>query len=282
MSIHPTDQDVNVSYNDPAVSYLPQLYWKDSVSGGKTGIKISYNVSAYLVFNFTGSHIWYFGDFNPDHGNCSFAIDDNPPTVFSTYFQYFLNVQVLWDQGVTPGPHVLTITNLEDRKPVTVASFIYRPLTTATASGGTPAQTGSSPLGSPAAPANSTAGGQSKPPLPTGAIAGLAVGLAALLCSVVLLVVLLRRRHRHGSSGSPAMNYVDGTVTNYQLPSNTYQSLAHSPLSHAPPTYGDSVEYTQGAHSSVIAAPMEDISPMPHAALVKSSPVLQRDAKGGR
>ncbi|KZV96038.1 hypothetical protein EXIGLDRAFT_765725 [Exidia glandulosa HHB12029] len=124
MGITPIDQDVHVNYNDPNVLYLPPTYWNDNVSGGNTGIKVSYDITAHLLFNFTGSHIWYYGDLYPDHGKCSFAIDDNTPAVFTTFSPGFLPVRLLWEQDVTPGPHVLKITNLEDRKAATVASLM--------------------------------------------------------------------------------------------------------------------------------------------------------------
>ncbi|KZV80246.1 hypothetical protein EXIGLDRAFT_705635 [Exidia glandulosa HHB12029] len=215
MTVEPNNSDIQVDYDSPSILYSPAQEWRQSISGKDayppgTPIEITYNVSASVQFNFTGSHIWYYGDFHTDHGNCSIAIDHGNPVTVSTRYQYWLPVQRIWDADVTPGPHTLMIVNLNDQAPVTLAylKFATTPASTAPIVPRTdcisryrplPATehispTANSPTASPPTATSPTASLSQGMPVAT--VVGLILGLIAVTICVVLIVGILFKRGR--------------------------------------------------------------------------------------
>ncbi|KZV96034.1 hypothetical protein EXIGLDRAFT_833959 [Exidia glandulosa HHB12029] len=208
MTVEPNNGDIHVDYDSPSILYSPPQEWRHSISGKDasspgTPIEITYNVSASVQFNFTGSHIWYYGDFHTDHGNCSIAIDYGDPVMVSTRYKYWLPVQNIWDTDLTPGPHSLMIVNMNDQAPVTLAYLIYRPLpatehTSPAASSPTAnlltanSPTASSPTAS-SSPASSPTTSLSQG-MPVATVVGLVLGLvAATICAVLIVGILVKR-----------------------------------------------------------------------------------------
>ncbi|KZV96039.1 hypothetical protein EXIGLDRAFT_447131 [Exidia glandulosa HHB12029] len=209
----PNDQYTTVGFNDGNLRYLPNGAWTDSVSesaaSGSTGIsiEITYVKSAYVLLEFYGSHLWYYGDLDWNHGNCSIAIDDNEPTILSTNWGSHVPPRVLWDQEVAPGRHILNITNMQGGAPVTVAYFIYTPLAPDQSIAiGSASSTLPSTLPTP--PAENSGVTQGTSSMPTSVVAVLSLGIALMAISVALLAFIFIRSRRRKAAQSPEQHTV--------------------------------------------------------------------------
>ena len=65
----------------------------------------------------------YFSDKNFDHGSCSIAIDGKVVKTVSTTTPQVQPVSALFQQALDPGPHTITITNLDDTKGLGIDYF---------------------------------------------------------------------------------------------------------------------------------------------------------------
>lgn len=128
-----------------SVGYFPSGQWKafnnPAIYHGGTE-HASYNGSANAIFAFTGTrlaalraslnflvpgtHVWFFGDQNTDHGRISLSVDGGPATVITTNSATYKPAQTaLFDRDLESGPHVLSLTNLDDKLAVGVDYFAY-------------------------------------------------------------------------------------------------------------------------------------------------------------
>ncbi|KZV93625.1 hypothetical protein EXIGLDRAFT_767848 [Exidia glandulosa HHB12029] len=128
----PTPQDVFVQDGDASVAYFPSNEWQiftnpEAYLDGS--LHVSYNESATISFSFVGSYFWYFGDLNFDHGRYNISIDNGPGFIGTSYNAEILPVESLFSQALDPGPHAVTITNIDDSKLTGVDYFVYRPFT---------------------------------------------------------------------------------------------------------------------------------------------------------
>lgn len=78
-------------------------------------LHLTADASASATFNFTGSHIYYYSDFNVDHGQYSVAVDDGAPKVLSSLSSTLQPVQALFDEALQAGPHTIKLQNLENK-----------------------------------------------------------------------------------------------------------------------------------------------------------------------
>ncbi|KZV80247.1 hypothetical protein EXIGLDRAFT_429763 [Exidia glandulosa HHB12029] len=165
-----------------------------------------------------------------------------------------LPVQVLWEQEVSPGPHVVKITNLED-KPVTVASFIYRPLSTTVALSASSSSTSVTiETSSESASPSPTTTGKSGTPMPPAAVVALAVSITAVVCTAMLLVAILRRRSWHVNATAPAKR--GGKVLGTHLHCPHCPQTPSQVLLPEPPIYSEAVVIDLDAAQPSTSIPM--------------------------
>lgn len=262
----PTAQDVVVEDNDPSIVYKgewnvgtdPTLYTGESYHN--TG-----QVGAWVAFPFTGSFIFYISDKNNDHGAFGVSIDNGPQTVLSSFNAELLKQQVLFSQAVSPGPHVINITNLDARF-TGLDQFAYRPLPPDDPTSTPSSVIATTPSRSPAErptdsglPVADTA--DSDAPLPTGAYVGIGLGAAAVLILLAAAGFLLwQRRQRNQPSLAAQSWYVDGAPQQQSVAPEPQWASHYSPLdagstslpyarSPGPPSYAYSSSHI-GSHRS--------------------------------
>lgn len=128
-----------------AVSYSPPTAWgsRGSGPGDYHGNDVHYttteNASGTLRFSgtlhpcrrstlhcltSTGSRVWYYSDINSEHGAYTISIDDSDPMILSSYDgANYLTQELLLATALDPGPHVLTLTNIDNAKFLAIDYF---------------------------------------------------------------------------------------------------------------------------------------------------------------
>ncbi|KZV88654.1 hypothetical protein EXIGLDRAFT_772546 [Exidia glandulosa HHB12029] len=122
-------QDVLVEDNDPRVVYSPPGAWTippDQLSHIYHGHTYHFtrNESAIATLHFNGSRIWYYSDFNSDHGSYTVIIDsENPVIASSVDGSTYRGQQLLFSTALDPGPHTIVITNTDNGRAMGVDYF---------------------------------------------------------------------------------------------------------------------------------------------------------------
>ncbi|EJD46833.1 hypothetical protein AURDEDRAFT_164282 [Auricularia subglabra TFB-10046 SS5] len=140
--------------NKSLVSYFPPNGWDDRHGAGFEMFHgSSYHVTAvaggYVRFTFNGSYVAYYSDLNSDHDNFRVSVDGASAGTASSYASSWTNgSRLLFSTPLSPGPHVLTITNVKGGAWTGLDYFMYLPATvprsTSTRAPATPTPTSTS------------------------------------------------------------------------------------------------------------------------------------------
>ncbi|EJD32557.1 hypothetical protein AURDEDRAFT_178354 [Auricularia subglabra TFB-10046 SS5] len=110
------------------VSYYPAGAW-EFLSESKYHASTYHMTStpgAYMTFTFSGSFVEYYSDLHNDHGAFTASLDGEVVFSASSQSKTLLEQRVLFSSAVSPGHHVLTITNGKDMRVTGVDYFVYR------------------------------------------------------------------------------------------------------------------------------------------------------------
>ncbi|EJD46805.1 hypothetical protein AURDEDRAFT_151531 [Auricularia subglabra TFB-10046 SS5] len=167
------------------VAYYPAGAWGFRTGGpNSTYHGKSYHLTsapgAYLTFTFTGSFVAYYSDLNHDHGDFTVSLDESTVFFGTSYSPSLVEQRVLFSTAVSPGRHILTITNSQNATTTGVDYFSYQPVSLPTLPNTAPATR--------------------KKAASTALIAGLASACALVVLLTALTVVLFIRARRRPRS----------------------------------------------------------------------------------
>ncbi|KZV91850.1 hypothetical protein EXIGLDRAFT_836828 [Exidia glandulosa HHB12029] len=244
--------------NSSAVTYSNPAQW--TVGGSvSSAYHLTYNNGASVSFEFTGEYVWFYADRNFDHGPFLASIDGGAATMFSSYSAVYTDPNALFSRAVSPGHHVLTITNAAAGTGLGVAYFAYRP-TNLSANTTPSSSTASSPPALPESSGSSTPTTIPSPNnggLPIGAIIGIAIGVAVVILLVLTGLFLLRERRRARRQPQPTQGMIYTPQPWGPSPSGVQYGVVQQgePVEYGLPTYGQSVGSSAPGSTSVSGEP---------------------------
>ncbi|EJD41341.1 hypothetical protein AURDEDRAFT_169498 [Auricularia subglabra TFB-10046 SS5] len=115
--------DIFVEDNDPRGA------WDESTDRNIIAFGATYHLTsvggAWAALTFTGSKIWYFADRPDSHTSFGVSLDGGPMEMFSSYNAALMTGQLLFYASLSPGVHMINVTNIDDGRYTGMDRFVY-------------------------------------------------------------------------------------------------------------------------------------------------------------
>ncbi|KZV83434.1 hypothetical protein EXIGLDRAFT_314400 [Exidia glandulosa HHB12029] len=166
---------------------------------------------SFTFANISGTHIYYMGDRNTDHGAIDIELDDEPAVRRSALSSTGPVPQViLFDREVDPSVvHTITVTNVDGRQ-MPFDCFIYTqaPLVSPTSTGNDSTISVTRSTATHTAHASTPATTSMSTTVSPGVIIGISFAFTILLGLVIVAIVYMIRRRRERQNRYPSEGYM--------------------------------------------------------------------------